>query len=55
MDDATRYREFAAMCTRAASHVSRDDHKTALLDLVREWNELADGAEAASRLAGHRP
>ena len=46
MNDAARYRQFAAQCEQAATLVSRADQKAVLRDMAREWNKLADAAEA---------
>lgn len=51
MDAATRYREYAAVCERAADHVSEDRSRTTLIALAREWMQLAEEVEQRSPTA----
>jgi hypothetical protein len=42
MDRAARFRAKAEECRRHAQQMSLNDHRDALLEIARYWDELAD-------------
>ena len=42
MEDAAKFREKAEDCRRLAQQMSLSEHRDALLEMARQWDELAD-------------
>jgi hypothetical protein len=42
MDEVARFREKAEECRRLAKEMGLHDHRDALLEMSRAWDELAD-------------
>jgi hypothetical protein len=46
MDESDRFRGQAELCRRLAKKMSLNDQRDALLEMARQWDELADRWEA---------
>jgi hypothetical protein len=54
MDDAEKYRQYAAECRRLAEKSSAKD-KAILLDIAEAWIACAERAERTGGASGKRP